>query len=266
MATTSGDPIADLRRAGAAPPDPPGGAPHTATASLPAPRPEGGTGAGLLLVPGIDGTAAARIFRGRGGAQRRALRVFADTERLQVDQLTEHLAHARFADARAVLHGLRGACGVIGATDLHVRASRLESTLAGPDATIQGRQGDLSQQLAAFRAGLLQLIDDLHEALEQPQSPASGGAAAGASAGATSPTPGPFDASAIDLLDRLDSLLASGDFEAGQALREVDALLRNGFGNAATDQLDAMVANFDFTRALSTLRGLRRRIPAEASD
>jgi two-component system, sensor histidine kinase and response regulator len=65
--------------------------------------------AGLLIVPGLDPHAVARIYRGRPQMQAHALRVFVDTEGEQLHQLQTSIGERRASDVCARLHALRGA-------------------------------------------------------------------------------------------------------------------------------------------------------------
>ncbi|MEY2689915.1 MAG: hypothetical protein RL375_4115 [Pseudomonadota bacterium] len=221
--------------------------------ALPRPaRPVPRSGAALLLVPGLDDVAAARMFSGRPEAQRRALRVFTATEEQQVEQLMRQLADHRLADARASLHALRGACGVIGATGLQVRAAALEKALAADNASERWQQGELRASADSLRAGLIRLIGELREAL-QAEAPSTGAARE------ASPTGPGLDREDLARLDQLDHLLASGDFEAGSAFRNADTALRKCIAGSDVDRLGALVSNFEHGRALALLRDLRPR-------
>ncbi|MBK6850155.1 MAG: PAS domain S-box protein [Burkholderiales bacterium] len=222
-----------------------------------APRPRASvagarTDIGLLLVPGLDDNAVARTFSGRPDAQRRALRVFVDNEEAQVAQLMHQLADQRLVEARAGLHALRGACGVIGAVGLQVRAATLEKALAADDAAERWRHGDLRASADSLRAGLLRLVATLRDALRAELPEAT-----------IAPEPrgkrARLDRDDLARLDRLDSLLASGDFDAGTALREADAALRKGLASTDIERLAALVSSFEHGRALALLRELRRR-------
>jgi HPt (histidine-containing phosphotransfer) domain-containing protein len=162
------------------------------------------------------------------------------------------LADQRLVEARASLHAMRGACGVIGATGLQVRAAALEKALAADDAAERWQHGDLRASADSLRAGMARLVAALREAL-------SAEGPVGASGAAAKPARLVLDRDDLARLDRLDSLLVGGDFEAGTALREADASLRKYLGNSEIDRLTALVASFDHARALALLRDLRRR-------
>jgi PAS domain S-box-containing protein len=223
----------------APPPDgtPPQAAPHTPT-QLPA------TAAALLQVAGLDDQAVQRIYRGRAAMQRHALRVFADTEGEQVEQLRVCLGEGRLADARARLHALRGACAMVGASGLQARILALEQTLAAADGAVQLGSGALDASARELHKQLSALILAVQAALG-PADTSPPLAAAG------------DDRSAHATLDQLDALLACGDFDAGPALRAADALLRARLGPHGTERLHTLVRNFEHTQALALLRRLR---------
>ncbi|MEO7337223.1 MAG: hypothetical protein ABIV63_11635, partial [Caldimonas sp.] len=57
-------------------------------------------------------------------------------------------------------------------------------------------------------------------------------------------------------LDHLDMLLVEADYEAVTLFRELAPSLRSQFGAAATD-VEMQVRNFEYERALMSLRAMR---------
>jgi CheY-like chemotaxis protein/HPt (histidine-containing phosphotransfer) domain-containing protein len=228
---------------------------------------------GLLEITGLEPPAVARIFQGRPRMQRRALVLFADTQLAQLDDLRACLAERRLRDARARLHALRGALGMIGACTLQTQAHALELALTAPDASQAVAEGAHQGALERLATGLHQLVDAVCLALaddaqhqQHQQERAGGNGGTCASSGPDSQAAPLHDGAAAEplrpdlhtVLDRLDLLLTIGDFDSGTALREVDAVLRTGLGVAVTERLIALVRAYDYAQALALLRSQRR--------
>ncbi|MFM2065750.1 MAG: hypothetical protein RLZZ584_659 [Pseudomonadota bacterium] len=229
---------------------------------------------GLLRVPGLDPQAVDRIFHGRPRMQRHALQVFVDTQGSQLADLRSCLVQQRPHDARARLHALRGALGMIGASALQAQALALELALAAP-AAAQDPAGTCDTQapaLVQLATGLSGLIERLRlvlactqdgDAADHPATAPS--PLAGEPCGDTAPPGALAGVDAIHaVLDHLDRLLTSGDFDTGTSLREADTLLRLHLGVAVTERLGTLVRAYDHAQALALLRGQRRQLALQA--
>jgi len=222
-------------RAPAAPPE------AEAKASLAAPK----TPALPQHLPGVDLEAGLRRVQGNAGLYGRLLRDFArdfnevDAELQGLFDAGEHAA----CSSRA--HALKGVAGAIGAAGLQEAARDLELALkaAPPDLDTAGRAlADCHKLLEGMQEGLL-----AHLAAAEQQA-------------ASQPAAAALDAAtARQVLDELDVLLARSSFEAGQTLEQHAGLLRPH----APEQFAALeeaVGKFDFARARETLQALETEL------
>ena len=85
----------------------------------------------LPAIPGLTQSRALTYLPGREQLYQRVLLRFAEQYDHGDPALAAALANQRWAQARALLHSLRGACGAIGATELSAQAGVLEVALGG---------------------------------------------------------------------------------------------------------------------------------------
>lgn len=85
----------------------------------------------LPAIPGLTLSRALIYLPGRDQIFQRLLLRFAEQYDHGFPALATALANQRWAQACALLHSLRGACGAIGATELLAQAGALEQTLGG---------------------------------------------------------------------------------------------------------------------------------------
>lgn len=130
-------------------------------------------------------------------------------------------------------HTMKGAAGMIGARTLHHEAAALESSLR----TESAASSDAIGRVADALADALDAIDRLLE--ESPAAPAH------------APTAHMADAA---LLAQLLDLLANGDGAAIDLLEDSEANLRSVIGDERYDEVAAAANEFDYERALASLR------------
>ena len=193
--------------------------------------------AGLDRVPGLDLNEGLRFVGGRAGTYVRVLRQFLQHfDRASLPEIGEG---ARSHDElRRWAHSLKGAAAAIGAQALSEEAARLESGALLPlpqlmplRARVENRLVELLQGLAAVDQGADETRPGGLDELGEPD-----------------PTQ----------LDRLEQLLAAGDFRAQALYRELAGAMRASFGPPA-HQLGDLIRAFDFGAALPVLQRLRQR-------
>jgi hypothetical protein len=121
----------------------------------------------------------------------------------------------------------------------------LQELAAGLEATVAnaGSAQETGAKAAAVNIHLRRLVDALHAAL-----PADHDA-----------VPATFDPAGVDvILDRLDNLLATADFDVGATFRASSSLLRAALGDAVSE-FEAPMRNHDYPAALEALRAVRAR-------
>jgi PAS domain S-box-containing protein len=202
----------------------------------PIPRPAPEEPAELPRIDGLDVPLALQYIGGRLDVFGRVLRQFVQHYGDGQAALRGQLESGDAAVMRALVHSIRGASSSIGASALAERAGALEAALIHPepgdDPGAAGR--DLFDMLQRVVRGIQVHLD--------------------AQAG-SGPPPAATPIS-VATLDRLEQLLAIGDYQATAMYREIAESLRQAAGPAASD-LGAHLRAFDFDLALQTLRRLR---------
>ncbi|OYU72364.1 MAG: hypothetical protein CFE45_40335, partial [Burkholderiales bacterium PBB5] len=105
-------------------------------------------------IPGLTMTRALIYLPGRKQVYARVLKQFAGDYRHGLNGLDAAVAEGHHAQARQLLHSLRGACGAVGATEIVAEALALETTLQAADEQtapstedLTGRARQLDQHL-----------------------------------------------------------------------------------------------------------------------
>ena len=213
---------------------------------------------------GIDGLTMSRALLylpGRDEVYARVLRQFSANYGQGVPGLDVALQAGDLAAAQRVLHSLRGACGAVGATAVQAEAQALELQLKAPeaaDATAAADAADAADaaerplpSTAALHTQLARLVAAVRQRLAAAESPP---APAGAGMG---------DAGALaGRLQALAGQLAQGDFQAGQAFRQLEPALRAALGAAATARLGQPLQQHDHAAALQQCRALLGQLQA----
>ncbi|MDP2786300.1 MAG: PAS domain S-box protein [Sulfurimicrobium sp.] len=208
---------------------PPPAAPPAATVENMALR------AQLESIAGLDLSQGLRAMRNDVPGYVRLLRQFAESHR---DDMAR-IAVADADEACRLAHTIKGAAATLGLTRLSDSAKALETTLrqnkAKPELTplVDACQGEL----AALRVALSELAVESNASLEIPANPAQ----------------------AQEIMDRLETFLASDDTAANELFTASHALLRQTLGDTA-DLLGRQIENFDYQAALVILRTTREGI------
>ena len=204
-----------------------------------------GSPGGLDGIPGLRLSSALLYLPGRDQIFARVLRQFVDSYGPGFATLGQALALGTaegMGQAQALLHALRGACGVIGAGELSAQALALELALR-PAAQPAAELAALQASAQALASALAQLVQAIRSRLSELP-----GAAAPAASSLPSPSPE---------LDRavqaLRVLLASADFGAGAQFRLTQPLLRAGLGAAALRSIELPLQVHDYEAALEAL-------------
>lgn len=183
------------------------------------------------LLPGVDGPDALERCGGNVGRALSLLRLFVRTHADDAERLQALCEAGRWSELRQLSHALRGAAGNVGARDVHLSATRLESLL-DERAPVAAR-GDATRGLAD---ALRTLVAGVHAVPD--------------AAAAPPPPPPTFD-SAI-AVSGLALLLASGDTACAGYMAEHEAELRQSLG-AEFDRLADLVETFRFDEAATLL-------------
>jgi PAS domain S-box-containing protein len=126
------------------------------TAAPSAAAPDTGSIDGLADIPGLDVRIGLDSVRGRVGAYRKLLRLFAETHAGDVSTVRRHLAGGDRYEATRLAHSLKGAAGTLGATQVEAAARTLEMAIREerPDAAVEQCLADLGTELALLVAAL----------------------------------------------------------------------------------------------------------------
>ncbi|MDO8960211.1 MAG: PAS domain-containing protein [Rhodocyclaceae bacterium] len=184
---------------------------------------------------------ALRLMNGHVERYVQLLRDFSERHQDDLARIEALLANDQREDARKLAHGIKGAAGTLGLTDLASAATELDAVLHN------GRDNLNAPLLAPLLATLGETLKTLQTAV------ASLPAETNATAAPTRATPAEIQ----DLLDRLERLLAADDITVADLLAERRALLRQVFGAEAT-ALERQIDAFNYQAALDILRSLKR--------
>jgi len=189
-------------------------------------------------ISGLDPAAGLAAVGGKWDAYLRLLRRFAAHYADGVPGLDPGLAAGRADRFRLLAHSLIGAGGAVGATLVSELAAKLDAAIVAA-----GAESDIAGKAATLRAELASLVEALNAKL--PADEPVGSQVVGADEG-------------VAILDRLETLVATADFESGTACRAASALLHDCFGEKVAT-LERLVNNYDYPAALAELRALRKR-------
>ena len=212
--------------------------------SLPPPPPPALDFSGI---PGLVMSRALLFLPGRDLIYARVLRQFANDYSGGLAGLEALIDAARWAEAGRAMHGLRSACGAVGAVDLVSRCEALESRLqaladgvADPAdaAAVPAGAASLQTALQALVSTIGVRLDRRDRIDAQPSVIAMDG----------------FEAA----LEQLQALLQVADFSASAEHRKIEPMLRHAFGDAAARSIELPLRNHDYDAALAALRSLRR--------
>jgi PAS domain S-box-containing protein len=194
--------------------------------------------AALRCLDGIDVDAGLKVAHGNAERYLRLMQLFATSHADGMDRLCAQYDAGHLEDARREAHSLKGAAATLGIHVLQQRALELENAIRGnaPAEHIC----DLARDFEEAYAGLAQRI----------------AAAAAAPVAAEATTPYDSEA-ALQVMDRLESLLAYDDIAAGDLLSEQRPLLVAILGAAPLVAIERQMQRYDYARALALLRATR---------
>lgn len=192
----------------------------------------------LSCIPGLDLSAGLATMRGNVGKYSRLLALFAEGYHGHADQIFNMLGAGKLEAIEPIVHSLRGASGMLGASKLSDAANAVLVALEN-DAGAE-EIGTLCAKLAEVLGGLLDGIR--HHAVDVPVE------------GAT-PL---MSAQLAETLARLENLLEQGDMAANYLAKEQAELLGRVLGESATT-LQARIEAFDYEAAAATLREFRQK-------
>lgn len=115
--------------------------------------------AGLAAIKGLDLDSGLKRVRGNLPLYRRLLRMFTDTQREDMQRLSERLSANETGEAQKLAHSLKSAAGTLGLTQLQASAAELEAALRA------GRSGEetmlIFTAIAAAQSDLDAALADL---------------------------------------------------------------------------------------------------------
>lgn len=162
------------------------------------------------------------------------------------------------AGARLIFHTLKGAAGMIGAQQVYLLATTLETACTGPSESCLGPLAQLEQALRALMAAIdteLSTDDQVQHAQrhQQNQQGLAGVAGVAAAAGA-SDRPAPETRMLVMHLARL---LEEGDGAAIDVLEQSATVLAASLGVAVFQEVTEAAHQFDFEAALAVLQAAK---------
>ncbi|HCZ13806.1 MAG TPA: hypothetical protein DHV85_04225 [Candidatus Accumulibacter sp.] len=194
----------------------------------------------LRRITGLDVDAGLQAADGDRSLYRRLLQMLASQHGGDAGRLRAHLAADEQAAARRLVHTLKGVAATVGATTLREQALALELALRD-----QAPATALAAAIDALESTLVTLAGAI-SSVESSQPPP------------TERQHLPADQERVEeMIAQLDSLLAEDDTRACDLWCESASLFETALGPVA-GRLGSAIENFDFARALETLRQARR--------
>jgi two-component system, sensor histidine kinase and response regulator len=199
-------------------------------------------------LPGLDIAAGVRRVQGNTALYARLLKDFYRDFAGAAEELAEAVARHDLDGARGTAHAVKGVAATIGAESLHRATKELEAALKA------GRHSGLEPLVQVCARDLEELLDGLGPFLKNLQKKEA------------DTGPAELDLSAVlSAMRELAGLLEQNSFMAGQAVEDVQAMVRGHAADAATQLADA-VAAFDFTAARTHLDTLARSLGLSLED
>jgi HPt (histidine-containing phosphotransfer) domain-containing protein len=170
---------------------------------------------------------------------RQLLAKFADLHAADGGKIMDALAAGDSEAARLLAHSLKGVCATLGMESARMRAASLEQKI---------RDGTTVPALAPCLEELSAILVQLAFEIAVPE-----------------PDPGPESPSAqaalqmppLELMARLDSQLASDDFQATDTWLRLRATVAASAGTESAATIERQIEAYDFAEARATLRSLR---------
>ncbi|MDE2454664.1 MAG: response regulator [Burkholderiales bacterium] len=195
--------------------------------------------------PVIDQAGALRRSGGKAERALRLQRLFRDSHRDDGARLAALREGADWTGLRRLAHGLAGAGGNVGATEVHRLASALEAAVVAGEPAPRLEQA--SRALEAALEACMVALDALGDAVAPPEQPTQPGID---SAGAAR---------------QLLTLLAAGDMASAGFLAEHGPALRPVLGDTLAP-LGRLVSTFRFSEAEALLRPLLEPAPVQVAS
>jgi len=166
----------------------------------------------------------------------RLLRQFDSQHNNHMARVRQHLSNQQRDKALFIIHTLKGAAGTLGLTDIESSSITLEAHL---------KRGGNEPKVAL-------LIDDI-QTMQNEFSSALSKVTEVTTIPASESTFDPTDAKTV--LERLSSLLQTGDTKTNQLFEENERLLIKVYGKNAKE-IGFQIASFDYKKALNIIKGL----------
>jgi HPt (histidine-containing phosphotransfer) domain-containing protein len=187
----------------------------------------------------IDRQAGLKFSGGNVERYRQLLAKFADLHAADGGKIMDALAAGDSEAARLLAHSLKGVCATLGMESARMRAASLEQKI---------RDGTTVPALAPCLEELSAILVQLAFEIAVPE-----------------PDPGPESPSAqaalqmppLELMARLDSQLASDDFQATDTWLRLRATVAASAGTESAATIERQIEAYDFAEARATLRSLR---------
>ena len=192
----------------------------------------------LASIPGLDLAAGLATMRGNVAKYCRLLVIFAEGYQGHGEQIFNLLGANRIDDLEPLVHSLRGASGMLG-------ASRVSDAANAVLVALENDAG--AEQLGTLSATLVDHLGALIDGIQKHAIPDP-------SAVSTPEAP----ARQEEVLGRLLDLLEQGDMSASYLAKEEAALLAEALGEHAAD-LAGRISNFDYDGAATLLRSIREK-------
>ncbi|MBI5900913.1 MAG: PAS domain S-box protein [Rhodocyclales bacterium] len=192
----------------------------------------------LAGIPGLDLTAGLATMRGNVAKFTRLLTLFAEGYHGHAEQIFTMLASGQLDAIEPIVHSLRGASGMLGATELSESAGKILVALENDAGAEEiGRLcAKLTEDLSCLIEGIRQhASDDPVEGII-PQTPAR----------------------YAEILARLETLLEQGDMAASYLAKDEAGTLETILGASAAT-LQSKIDAFDYEAAAATLRDFRQQ-------
>ena len=197
----------------------------------------------LASIPGLDLPVGLATMRGNVAKYTRLLNLFAEGYHGHAEQIFAMLASGQLEAIEPIVHSLRGASGMLGATRLSDTANKVLVALEN-DAG--------AEEVGSLCASLTEDLSKLIEGIRQH-------AANDPLESIIPPTPARY----AEILARLETLLEQGDMAASYLAKDEAETLQTILGASAAT-LQARIDAFDYEAAATTLREFRQQATAAA--
>lgn len=189
----------------------------------------------LAAIPGLDAVIGLKSMRGNLNGFGALLRQYAQNHGTDMTILREAYAAGDFLEARRLAHSLKGVSATLGATLVQNLAAGLETAIGEqrPVAEIDRLALGVNSEHAQLASALLAVLPEQVKASTDT-----------------------VDWKLVrEVLAELETLLAHNNAQADMVFRKNAPLLHAALGKPF-DEMERLIDNFDYERALSTLRAI----------